>query len=61
MAFCTNSTFLFRGFLCGKGLTHAGKYAIILGVTDLGVAQMVARYLGVVEVVGSNPVTPTNM
>ena len=26
----------------------------------LGVAQMVARYLGVVEVVGSSPITRTN-
>ncbi len=26
----------------------------------LGVAQLVARYLGVVEAVGSSPVTPTN-
>ena len=27
---------------------------------NLGVAQMVARYLGVVEAAGSNPVTQTN-
>ena len=28
---------------------------------DLGIAQMVARYLGVVEAVGSNPATQTNI
>ena len=27
--------------------------------TDLGVAQLVARYLGVVEAAGSSPVTQT--
>ena len=29
-------------------------------ISRLGVAQMVARYLGVVEAAGSNPVTQTN-
>ena len=28
-------------------------------IRNLGVAQMVARYLGVVEAAGSNPVTQT--
>ena len=33
-----------------------------LSIYDIGVwRRLVARYLGVVEVVGSNPVTPTNM
>ena len=34
------------------------KYDIIIKLF-LGVAQMVARYLGVVEAVGSNPATQT--
>ena len=39
-------------------------YCIQIGynIYDIGVwRRLVARYLGVVEVVGSNPVTPTNM
>ena len=31
----------------------------IKSIKDLGVAQLVARYLGVVEAVGSSPVTQT--
>ena len=31
----------------------------IQSIKDLGVAQLVARYLGVVEAVGSSPVTQT--
>ena len=30
-------------------------------VSNLGVAQLVARYLGVVEAAGSSPVTQTNI
>ena len=47
-----------------KRLTNNLKYAILIyGESspipheDLGVAQLVARYLGVVEAVGSSPVT----
>ena len=32
----------------------------IQSIKDLGVAQLVARYLGVVEAVGSSPVTQTS-
>ena len=42
---------LTKFFLCG----------IIFNVKCLGVAQMVARYLGVVEAVGSSPVTQTSL
>ncbi len=38
-------------------LTNAMRYGILK--KDLGVAQVVARYLGVVEAVGSSPVTQT--
>ena len=31
----------------------------IINLVNLGIAQMVARYLGVVEAVGSNPATQT--
>ena len=33
----------------------------IQSIKDLGVAQLVARYLGVVEAVGSSPVTQTSL
>ena len=49
-----------------KHLTNPSECAILLidGLpsvprTGLGVAQLVARYLGVVEAVGSSPVTQT--
>lgn len=35
------------------------EYATIHCVVYLGVAQLVARYLGVVEAVGSSPATQT--
>ena len=38
----------------------SGKNYVIIKC-DLGVAQVVARYLGVVEAVGSSPVTQTMM
>ncbi len=48
-----------------KGLTKEKTGDIIYNVDYkkhcLGVAQLVARYLGVVEAVGSSPVTQTNM
>lgn len=50
---------------CKKGLTAHRFCGIIIkleiGITIqyLGVAQLVARYLGVVEAAGSNPVTQT--
>ena len=40
-----------KKYVCGIILTAIG---------NLGVAQMVARYLGVVEAAGSNPVTQTS-
>ena len=51
----------------GKVVLHSDNNVIILHVERetanaircLGVAQMVARYLGVVEAAGSNPVTQT--
>ena len=43
-----------------KALTKQNECAIIWTLQiNLGVAQMVARYLGVVEAVGSNPATQT--
>ena len=43
-----------------KHLTIKGKCAIIYeSAGHLGVAQLVARYLGVVEAAGSSPVTQT--
>ena len=33
----------------------------VKSIKDLGVAQLVARYLGVVEAVGSSPVTQTRL
>lgn len=48
-----------------KSLTDPGGCAIIIHgdftipQKGLGVAQLVARYLGVVEAVGSSPVTQT--
>ena len=43
-----------------KHLTIKGKCAIIYESSGhLGVAQLVARYLGVVEAAGSSPVTQT--
>ena len=51
---------------CKKGLTARRFCGIIIkleiGITIqyLGVAQLVARYLGVVEAAGSSPVTQTN-
>ena len=41
-----------------KALTNVCACAI-LTLANLGVAQMVARYLGVVEAAGSSPVTQT--
>ena len=42
-------------------LTEGKRCAIIIKLMkQLGVAQLVARYLGVVEAVGSSPVTPTS-
>ena len=41
-------------------LTYNFMYDIIGALSNLGIAQMVARYLGVVEAVGSNPATQTN-
>ncbi len=40
-----------------RHLIFREKYGILIYV--LGVAQVVARYLGVVEAVGSSPVTQT--
>ena len=40
-------------------LTYIFFYDIITALINLGIAQMVARYLGVVEAVGSNPATQT--
>ena len=40
-------------------LTYIFMYVIICALSNLGIAQMVARYLGVVEAVGSNPATQT--
>ena len=40
-------------------LTYENIYVIIQPIIILGIAQMVARYLGVVEAVGSNPATQT--
>ena len=40
-------------------LTYKILCAIIVALLNLGIAQMVARYLGVVEAVGSNPATQT--
>ncbi len=42
-----------------KSLT-GGKICGIIYYVVRGVAQVVARYLGVVEAVGSSPVTPTS-
>ncbi len=43
-----------------KDLTNRRDCDIISSaIRNLGVAQMVARYLGVVEAAGSNPVTQT--
>ena len=43
-----------------KHLTQRIEYAIMYELSrDLGVAQLVARYLGVVEAAGSSPVTQT--
>ena len=52
-------------FFCGKiyivrgehGLFHMSQ--LVHPLSCLGVAQLVARYLGVVEAVGSSPVTQT--
>ena len=41
-------------------LTYNFMYDIIGALSNLGIAQMVARYLGVVEAVGSNPATQTS-
>ncbi len=38
---------------------RSGKIRVVKG--KLGVAQLVARYLGVVEAAGSSPVTQTKM
>ena len=48
-------------FFCKKALTQVVSCAIILwhAKVHLGVAQLVARYLGVVEAAGSSPVTQT--
>ena len=43
-----------------RSLLFAKRYGKIIFAKRLGVAQLVARYLGVVEAVGSSPVTPTN-
>ena len=40
-------------------LTYKNLCDIISPLLNLGIAQMVARYLGVVEAVGSNPATQT--
>ena len=40
-------------------LLFNGACGILSNVPYLGVAQLVARYLGVVEAVGSSPVTQT--
>ena len=40
-------------------LTYNFYCDIISPLINLGIAQMVARYLGVVEAVGSNPATQT--
>ena len=40
-------------------LTYNFYCGIISPLINLGIAQMVARYLGVVEAVGSNPATQT--
>ena len=42
-----------------KGLTKAKISAIIYEYRNLGVAQLVARYLGVVEAASSSLVTQT--
>ena len=47
-----------RKRICQKSL-HFVKSCDIIVKLFLGVAQMVARYLGVVEAVGSNPATQT--
>ena len=42
-----------------RSLLFAKRYGRIIFAKRLGVAQLVARYLGVVEAVGSSPVTQT--
>ena len=42
-----------------KNLLHFPKEYVIIIKLFLGVAQLVARYLGVVEAAGSSPVTQT--
>ena len=44
---------------CRIVLTSRRYYAIISRLKDLGVAQLVARYLGVVEAASSSLVTQT--
>ena len=56
----------FFRFFCKKGLIFCRVYDIIIKLKrkfrliNLGVAQVVARYLGVVEAASSSLVTQTN-
>ena len=52
--FSTKMTIFFE-----KALTKEKRGGIILNVVNLGVAQLVARYLGVVEAASSSLVTQT--
>ena len=44
-----------------RHLLFTKRCGIIIFAKWLGVAQLVARYLGVVEAVGSSPVTQTSL
>ena len=45
--------------ICFKSIDKSAFLCYNIFENDLGVAQVVARYLGVVEAVGSSPVTQT--